>query len=61
MTNPTRLIKCRYCNYTVPPFYRTRSGVPVSGFRRLAEHIEDAHPEAKREADQRRRCQAANR
>ena len=59
MATPTRRIKCRYCTYTIPAFYRTRSGVPRSGFRLLAVHIEDAHPiEAKLERDQ-RRCSAS--
>lgn len=38
-----RRIKCRYCAYSVLPYYRTKSGETKSGFGRLMAHINHHH------------------
>lgn len=38
-------LKCRFCNYTVAPFYTGRDGQRHSGFTRLQGHIEREHPD----------------
>ncbi len=39
----TRRIKCRFCNFTVTPFYRTKGGRTRDWFTRMAAHVEYAH------------------
>lgn len=38
-------IKCRYCQYEVLSWYKTKNGNVHSGMRALRRHIEDDHPE----------------
>ena len=44
-----RRIKCRWCNYSVPPFYTTKAGKKGSGWVRLRHHQEDEHPDERAE------------
>lgn len=40
--NPKRVLKCRYCDFTVPKFARRRPG---TGFDAMRDHIDEAHPD----------------
>lgn len=38
------ILRCRWCAYTCPAFYRTRDGQTRNGYVRLGQHARDEHP-----------------
>lgn len=49
-----RVLKCRWCDYTVPAWYTQKNGRRRSGWGRLVEHVADHHagePDAARFLD----------
>lgn len=40
-----KLIRCRFCGFTVMKFHRLSGGKVVSGWPRLFAHVEDQHPD----------------
>jgi hypothetical protein len=44
-------IGCKYCDWKTPVWITTKRGIRSSGWKRLAFHIRDKHPEHEEEAE----------
>jgi hypothetical protein len=43
-TSTKQRIKCRFCDYSLPAYWKTKDGTLRNWSRRMQEHIMDCHP-----------------
>jgi hypothetical protein len=55
----TGALRCRWCGFSTSKFYKNKEGKNKSGFGRLKNHLELAHPEELEELEEKANILAA--